>query len=183
MDELATELGMSKKTLYQHFPAKRQLLREIVAATAREIRSRMEAILQKDAGFVEKLRQAMTVVGMQMSRISEAFVKDIRRNEPALWEEIDDWRRQSILTHFGRLIHEGAQRGALRPDLDPHLLVLMYATLVQRIVNPDTLSQLSMTPSQAFDSVIRVFFEGILTTEAREELGGPSAEPRNGDKR
>lgn len=92
-----------------------------------------------------------------MSRISEAFVQDIRRNEPALWEEIDDWRRQAILTHFGRLIHEGAQRGALRPDLDPHLLVLMYATLVQRIINPDTLSQLSMTPSQAFDSVIRVF--------------------------
>src|SRR5690242_6592932 len=52
MDELARELGMSKKTLYVSFPGKRDLLRAVIANKAEEIGSDLEQITSgKEADF------------------------------------------------------------------------------------------------------------------------------------
>src|SRR5215212_5743915 len=57
MDDLAAELGMSKKTLYRHFAGKDEIVGAVLRDFSQEIRADAEGILQNRAlSFPEKLR-------------------------------------------------------------------------------------------------------------------------------
>jgi AcrR family transcriptional regulator len=171
VDEIAQDLGVSKKTLYKHFPSKEALLREIMKQNTREIEAKIDAILKdRNSDFVEKLRGIWAFLASRLSRIGQAFQQDLQRHVPEVWKEVDQRRNQIIRQRFGKMFQKGVQSKAIRRDIDAELLVLVYVTLVQRIVNPETLSQLPLSMSQAFETIISVMFEGILTDQARRRF-------------
>jgi hypothetical protein len=65
MDEMAHELGVSKKTIYKHFPSKTQLLRELLSLKMDEAQSGIERIARQNRlSFVQKLKEAYTFAGL-----------------------------------------------------------------------------------------------------------------------
>lgn len=171
VDEIAQDLGVSKKTLYKYFPSKEALLREIMKQTTHEIEAKIDTILKdRNSDFVEKLRGIWAFLASRLSKIGPPFQQDLQRHAPEVWKEVDQRRNQIIRQRFGKLFQKGVQSKAIRRDIDAELLVLIYLTLVQRIVNPETLSQLPLSMSQAFETIISVMFEGILTDRARRRF-------------
>lgn len=171
VDEIAQDLGVSKKTLYRHFPSKEALLREIMKQTTGEIEASVDTILNdRNSDFVEKLRRIWALLASRLSKIGQPFQQDLERHAPEVWKEVDQRRNQIIRQRFGKLFQKGVQSKAIRRDINAELLVLIYLTLVQRIVNPETLSQLPLSMSQAFETIISVMFEGILTDRARRRF-------------
>ena len=81
--------------------------------------------------------------------------------------ELDQRRQETIRTRFGKLIREGIEAGFLRKDIEAELLVFLFATLVQNVMSPETLSRLPLSASQAFAVISGVLFEGILTDKGR----------------
>ncbi|OGG55831.1 MAG: hypothetical protein A3F84_24780 [Candidatus Handelsmanbacteria bacterium RIFCSPLOWO2_12_FULL_64_10] len=168
MDEIASGLGMSKKTLYRFFSGKDELLREVVELNRGEIERGLDEILQdRGLSFAEKLKRLMAFLAMKLSRIGPLFMQDLHRNAPELWKEIEAFRRQKATSVFGDLIEEGVRKGVFRGDVDRQLLTLMYVNLIQGIIHAEVLSQLPLSASQAFEAIIKVLFEGILTDEFR----------------
>ena len=168
MDEIAHELGMSKRTLYQHFPGKKDLLRKALLNKAQRISEGLGKIIDGDqAHFGRKLEQALTFVATEMPHLSPIFLRDIQRHAPDVWQELDQRRQETIRTRFGKLIREGIKAGFLRKDIEAELLVLLFSTLVQNVMSPQTLSRLPLTASQAFAVISGVLFEGILTDKGR----------------
>ncbi|MFQ5651646.1 MAG: TetR/AcrR family transcriptional regulator [bacterium] len=174
MEELALELGMSKKTLYKHFPQKTVLLREVVEMTLSEMRSGVEALLNDEtAPFTVRLQKLLRFVGVHASKfLQRDFLTDLQRNAPAIWSHIEAFRKEMIHTRFARLIRQGVEQGVFRSDVDQELVVLIYFSLVQNIINPATLSNLPFTTKQVFDSIIKLLLEGLLTEGARSQLTG-----------
>ncbi len=164
MDEIAHELGMSKRTLYQHFPGKKDLLRQALLNKAQRISEGLGNIIESNqAHFGRKLEQALTFVATEMPHLSPIFLRDIQRHAPDVWQELDQRRQETIRTRFGKLIREGIEAGFLRKDIEAELLVLLFSTLVQNVINPQTLSRLPLSAPQAFAVITGVLFEGILT--------------------
>jgi len=52
-------------------------------------------------------------------------------------------------------------------------LTFMYSALVRQVMNPQTLTQLSLSSTDAFRTLVTVFFEGILTPNARKRYRTP----------
>ena len=170
MDEMAHELGMSKKTLYQHFPGKRELLREALLGINLKISEGLNGIItNKQTDFSKKLEQALGFVASELPRFSPLFLRDIQRHAPDIWQELDQRRSQSIKKYFGALIDEGIQKGVLKKQVDAEFLVLLVSTLILNIINPETLSRLPLSATQAFANINQVVFEGILTDKGRAQ--------------
>lgn len=173
MDELAAELGMSKKTLYQHFPGKQALLQEVMNLTMREVSAGATAILDDTTlAFIEKLEKLMTFFGGVIPNLlSKPLLQDIQRKAPHVWRQVEEFRRRQINTKFANLVREGIEKGVFRSDVDHRFVVLIYFNAVQHIINPEVLSQMPFTAAEAFRAIIRTIFEGILTDAARTKLG------------
>ena len=168
MDEIARDLGISKRTLYEHYASKETLLREVLKRLTEEIETRIEATLRdKSTDFLDKLIQVWTFLASKLSKIGPLFQSDLQRHAPEIWREVDARRARIIQQKFGELLKKGVQNKTFRRDIDVQFLILIYSTLIQRIINPETLSQLPFSASQAFEAILRVLFEGILTDQGR----------------
>jgi AcrR family transcriptional regulator len=168
MDELASNLGMSKKTIYGYFPSKDALVQELVEKTLKTIEAGVDRIVfSRRLDFVEKLKQLLGFIGAMIGNFGPAFSADLHKHAPGVWKEIDEFRRKKIIRNFGRLFEEGIKKGVFRKDINPELLVRMYANTVSVTLNPATLSELPVSATDIFDAIVKVFFEGILTGRAR----------------
>lgn len=167
-DEIASSLGISKATLYRYFSSKEQLLREIVFGLLREIEAGVDAVIEdKKKDFVEKLAELLGFIGLKLTRIGGLITLDIQRNVPELWKEFEEFRKEKILSKLKFILSKGSEEGVFRADLNQDLLVLMYVTLIQNIMNPVTLIQFSLSFQEAFGMLIKIVLEGILAENAR----------------
>ncbi len=166
MDDLAAELGMSKKTLYAHFPSKTALLEHVL----RDKLERAEADLQEatsagNGDFATCLQRMLAAARAQFDELQPAFVRDMRREAPELFSLVQEGRRKLIQRHFGKLLNDGRKSGTIRKDVSVSLLIEFLTGAVDAIMNPQKLSELGLTPKAGFAQVISVFLDGITKEE------------------
>lgn len=163
MDAISSALGMSKKTIYQLFPGKRDLLRTVLNKLQKEIE---EGIAQRvdaaDLSFRERWRTVLEYIGIQYSRFGPGFVEDLHTAEPEIYESLNTFRTGLVKTHFARLAQEGTRDGVFRKELDPRLISAIYQASLQAILNPATVQELGVSPAQAYHDMVKLLFEGIL---------------------
>src|SRR5688572_8494477 len=112
MDDLAAELGMSKKTLYVHFAGKEEIMRAVLEQLSREIRADAEALLaNRHLGFSEKLRGFAEGMVQRLALLNPRTVRDLQRFAPELYELTVEMRQKNIPYIFGRFIEEGQLAG------------------------------------------------------------------------
>jgi AcrR family transcriptional regulator len=170
MEEIAVELGMSKKTLYRFFPGKEQLLREMINGMKCKFEDYVQELWSNiEMSFIEKLKNLMNYISNQPSAFRGPLSLDLQKNFPLLWEEINESRKTHSLHKFNLLLSEGVEKGVFRQDIDKQIVVLLFMNAVQGILNSDVLSQLPYTANQVFESIIRVLMEGIFTEEGRHK--------------
>ncbi len=181
-DEIAARLGISKATLYKAFASKEQILREVVRGTMTDIQAGVERLIDDGSlGFVEKMVALLSFLSNRLARFEPVLIRDLQRRLPEVWQEIEEFRRDKILKNFKGLLRDGRREGFFRADVDLDLLLAMFADLVQQFVNPAEALRSGRSPAQAFESVIKVFFQGILTDKGRLDFSSraPSLfEPR-----
>ncbi len=163
MDQISSALGMSKKTIYQLFPGKRELLRTMLNKLQKEIEEGVAArVDDKQMEFRERWRTVLEYIGMQYSRFGPGFVEDLHTAEPEIYESLNAFRMGIVKNHFARLAQEGTQLGVFRKDLDPRLLATVYMASVQAILNPASIQDLGMASAQAYHEMVRLLFEGVM---------------------
>jgi AcrR family transcriptional regulator len=168
MDDLAAELGMSKKTLYAHFPSKGKLVRAVLLAKAQEVETELAQLSHPHGSPVESaLHDLLACLQRHTSEIQPAFVRDIGRDTPELFHLIEQRRRELISRHFGALFDQGRKSGTIRRDIPTHLIIEILLGAVHSIMNPSKLNALGLTVETGYSSIIRVILEGALTHNAR----------------
>ena len=170
LDEIASDLRMSKKTMYKYFPSKEDLLKNIIHARIKLNGKRFTDIMGSRKPFGEKLQEIFTFAGREFSAASKQFVADLRRFSPELWEEADEYRRKTIVTNVRNMIEQGKEEGMIRKDLESDLFVLVFHSAVQNIMTPQTLSEQPYSTVQAFQGILRIIFEGAFTPDARATI-------------
>lgn len=170
MDDLATELGMSKKTLYVHFPGKETLIRAVLDAFSVEVRADADRLLA-DPGlsFTEKLRGFALGMMERFSRVTPAVLRDVQRFAPGIHRHIEQLRSKNIPHVFGRFVEAGQVAGMVRDDVSPVFAGEFYLHAMQGIMNPMTLQRLDLPPDVALDRALRMFFGGLLTPAGHKE--------------
>jgi len=170
LDEIATELGMSKKTLYKYFENKEDLLRAGVEENLRKVAHEIDMIAGSGDSFAEKLARVMMLIGKQMSRLSRGAMLDMQKFTPELWKQIETFRREQIFDKIGRMIAQAREENIFRSHVNEKILTLMVINCIQGILNPEVLSQNSFSAEEAFRIIFRTIFEGALTDDARKNF-------------
>ena len=136
MDDLARELGMSKKTLYSHFASKEELLRAVLVHRTREVEQGLEAIVSTKESFPLKLGHLARFLQSKVAEVSPVFLEDIRRYAPECFQVVEEFRARAIPRYFGRLFEEGIRTGHVRRQVNRELLIRMLVLSIQGIIRP-----------------------------------------------
>lgn len=170
MDELAAELGMSKKTLYVHFAGKDDIVAAILDDLSREIRAAADALLDDASlNFAEKLRAFVGGMVERLAALHPRTVRDLERHAPALYAKLEEMRRKNVPYVFGRFIAEGQAAGLVRADPPAAFAIEFFLQGVQGLLQPASLEGLNLAPREVIAQAIDLFFGGLLTPAGRKQ--------------
>src|SRR5436309_15791821 len=169
MDELAEELGISKKTLYAHFPGKIELLEAVLADKFAGVEAKLNGIIHAHPhDFSAALHELLANTQRELDEIKPPFVRDIRQKAPHVFKIVERRRAKLIERFFGKLFVEGQRAGMVRKDLPANLMIEILLAAVQAIVNPTKVEELGLTPKSGFSAVIKVVLEGVIARKGRQ---------------
>jgi AcrR family transcriptional regulator len=170
VDEIASQLGISKKTLYKSYPSKEELLRASLHSMMRSAGWELERIVSSDKPLVEKLATAMITMGTYLSRFRRESFIDLQRSAPTIWKELDKFRKEHIISRLVAMVAQAKSENILRPEVHEDVVIQMLINSIQGIVNPEVLITHSFSAEEATRSIVTVIFQGALTDSARKEL-------------
>ena len=169
MDGLAAELGMSKKTLYVHFPSKDAIVEEILRDFVANVRASADTLFgDTSLSFTVKLHRFSEAMVKRL-RVSPFIFRDLQRAAPHLFRHMEELRHKNIPHIFGLLLREGQAAGMVRVDIDAEFAVEFWRPAIQALMHPDTLERLQLSPDEMFRRSINLFFGGILTPAGRKD--------------
>lgn len=170
MDDLAAELGMSKKTLYAAFPTKAALLQAVLVAKFEEVEAELSEIASSRTDLLGTLHRLLACIRRHTGEIQAPFVRDLRREGPELFRFIEERRRTLIQRYFGKIFAAGRRAGTLRRDIPTHLMIEILLGATEAILNPAKIEELGLTPKSGYETVMKVIFEGLMTRRARTKI-------------
>ena len=170
MDDLAVELGMSKKTLYAHFASKGALLRSVIDDKLRAVDADLgQVALQSSSDFLSAVQQLLACVRRHSEELQPPFLRDMAREVPELFKVVQNRRRALIQRHLGKLLREGRKSGMIRKDMTVDLMVEILVGATDALMNPQRLSQLELSAKTCLTAIVTIFLEGVMTGKGRRK--------------
>ena len=168
IDEVAAELGISKKTVYKFFPSKEEILGEVVHAKMNSLLGIFEKIQAMKEPSIDKIRAISEVVGTHINEQWQRILTEVRMNAPALFKEIDSIIQERLSLGWQKIFTEGQRTGWIRRDIDPVVFTTAYVGVVRDLMKTDFLAKHALTESEIPKQIFRMFTEGVLTEKGRK---------------
>jgi AcrR family transcriptional regulator len=171
MDDLAEELGMSKKTLYACYPSKNALVEAVIKDKFLSVETDLARIgSEHPSDALANLHQLLACVQHHTEEIRPPFVRDIRRAAPEMFQLVEKSRRRLIQRYFGKMFDEGRREGIIRRDISTRLMIEILLGATEAVMNPPKMAELGLTPKRGYIDVITVILKGVVTEKGRSKL-------------
>jgi AcrR family transcriptional regulator len=167
VDEIASELRISKKTIYRHFESKEELILAVIDFFTGWLRGQVTGIVNSDDNAVIKLQKIGTVFLAAALHVSDQWISDLNSSEPKYWAYIEEIRKTIILENFNKIIIQGKKEGLIIDE--PTVLILTILTSSLRaIINPAFLVNNNFSVNTAGQKTLFILINGILSKKGRK---------------
>src|ERR1700732_680528 len=107
MDDIAAHLGMSKKTIYQFFKDKNELVFALVKKKLKEDEDQMEAIISQSGNVIEEMINMMKCSEEIFSRINPIVIHDMQKYHPDAWKHFQNFKAEVVIHKMEQLLTKG----------------------------------------------------------------------------
>lgn len=126
MDDIATELGISKKTIYKHFSTKDRLIHITLSQYLRKEKRIVEKIISESDNAVEEMINIGRHI-IQMARgLKPTLIFDLKKYHPKNWELIEKHHYDFIQKIIQQNLERGINEGYFRDNLNPEVIAKLY---------------------------------------------------------
>ncbi len=160
MDDVASLLGMSKKTIYTVFPDKHTLISDMVDYCFSSIKESEQRVLNDTSlDTVEKLRAILGVLPESYRDIDFQQLYLLKEKYPKVYKKVEQQLENGWESTIA-LMEQGIAEGKLRQLHIPVLKTMMEATLEQ-FFQRDVLVRNGISYQEALDEVVHILVDGI----------------------
>lgn len=170
MDDLASELGISKKTLYKEVANKEDLIKEIIRLdiemdsfmsfqAIEQGSNALDAMLVMGRYVVKKLR------GMPVKVIFE-----LKKYYPSSFQLFEDFHQNFLYEKIKENIEQGIKEGLYREDLNPGVIARLYVRKNLIIVDEDSFPLDKYHRDKLFEEHFKYHIRGIASSKGIELL-------------
>ena len=167
IDDITTDLGISKKTIYKHFASKSQIIEYVLDTYVTEELAMQEKVMASTQSFRERF-EALILPAEQQS-IPTQVLAELQQFYPELWDKCAEAvhiTRNKILQIYA----EGMRNGEIRSDVHPAVIDLVVKNAVDGVLDYRFLSKNDISMVQALNSVKSMVLYGIMLKN--EDSGG-----------
>ena len=168
MDEIADYIGITKKTLYNHFPGKFELMKEAIEMRLDLILNELQKISEdKNCHFTLKLKNLIHFAAVSFSK--EFPLSKIAMESAVIQNIIFPAISRHIISITQNILHEGVEKGILRTELRDETPPYILLGIIEIFMNMEKRYGIKDSAFDLFYFIENVLLEGVLSDQGRSE--------------
>lgn len=131
MDDIAKHLAVSKKTIYQFFEDKNELVETLMKVKLSEDECAFKKIQEESENMIVEVLNMMKHMGNMFSKINPSIFYDLQKYHPSAWKQFQQFKSDCIAKMIEASIERGMKEGLVRIDINPKVLSRMRIEQVE----------------------------------------------------
>jgi len=163
MDAIANELGISKKTIYQHFPDKDTMVFDVVKAFIEQDNAKWDELDRLYSNVIEKIFKSFEMTKDLLTQMNPRLLYEIQKYFPNAYQLFVEHGEKCINENLIADFKKGAEFGFFRDDIDFELLARLRMAEVNFAFNPDFYPNNKLPLYETQLVMLDIFMRGIMT--------------------
>ena len=160
MDDLARRLGISKRTLYENYSSKVDILDSIIDMTLVEFDEQTRRIIDNpELTLLEKIRKAIVVMPKYNEFYDLRILNQLKRTYPEQWERVN--RELHQWDDLKGLLEEGIRAGII-VDRNIDLLMKLIIEASNATLDRQFFLEHSISVAEAYETIVDVLLTGMV---------------------
>lgn len=155
MDDISHELGISKKTLYQHVKDKGELVSLIIDMEFEEKETCFTTIEWTYVNAIDELYEVHKIVNMILKEYSPSSVYDLKKYYPEVYMKMHFMRREKLMENILDNLKKGKAEGLYRPDINEMLIAKLQVQRIENTFDNELLTIEEMTSPALFHEIFK----------------------------
>lgn len=168
MDDVARDLAVSKKTLYQYFENKDELVTDVAAQSIQREMQMYVEVPQQASNAIEELYLISKCIRKTVDHMNPSLMYDLQKYHAQAWAHFSRFKQEFIRGMVTENIRRGKAEGYYRPNINEHILSILRVETVQLVFDqrafPSSEFDFADVQMQLFDH----FLHGLVTEKGRE---------------
>lgn len=163
MDDVSRELGISKKTLYQFFENKEDLVHKITVNHFTCQTQTAELIFQHAKTAIDEMFGIAGWMNAMSKNINPSLLFDLKKYHPASWNVFIDHRNTEVYNRIKSNLERGIREELYRNDLDVEIISRIYIARVEMFIDNEIFPYDKFPPEKTFNVFMDYHIRGIAT--------------------
>ena len=169
LENIASELHISKKTIYKYFRTKEELIRAVLIKQLTVAYREVVTIIQAQSNIVEKFIDLSNMVEEYFTVFNEESVKRLKYHFPQLADYIEQFRLNRILPLVSLLLKLGRKKNLIL-DMPDEIILKVFSSSLGAIAESKSDSTSKFSYHQMFRQAFNMLLNGILTKKGKQLL-------------
>ncbi len=161
MDDIATALGISKKTIYQYFVDKDELVDAIIDATLQDNQSKCTRHHHTAQNAVEEVFKAKQLLREMFSDINPSILYDLQKYHPKAFSRFLKHKNDFLFTLLKTNLEKGIAEELYRPEINVDIITRFRLESMLMPFNPDFFSRHKLLEVE--EQLLEHFLFGIVS--------------------
>lgn len=168
MDDIAKHLAMSKKTLYQFYNDKEELVIAIASESIRRHQADLLNIQKEAKDPIDEFFLVSKYMLKELSKINPVFFFDIQKHYPLAWQKFLEFKMDCARQTIEDNLIKGIQLGLYRKDINVKLYALHRVYQVDMALNNELYNPENYTVVEVNQSLLDMYMHGITTIKGHK---------------
>ncbi len=170
MDDVAREMGISKKTLYQLVENKEELVLRVMEEDGRCDMEQLNRNLNDSKDAIDEFVRNSRYFIRQMRQISPTTLRDLQKYYRHIWESQTKRHQLEFSQSVARNIERGMEEGLYRNDLHPQIIANFFAGSVMMMIDTNVFPATERPLADIIHQHAMYHFNGIVNAFGRERI-------------
>ncbi|EIW93348.1 transcriptional regulator, TetR family [Capnocytophaga sp. oral taxon 412 str. F0487] len=170
MDDLANKMGISKKTLYEHFPSKNDLV-EATLDYALEISCKnTDIFVQGEGSVIENVYRNQKKVQEVFNINSDRPIWELQKYYPKTYERMNVETAKADAIFIDKVMERGIQEGLFREDINLKFFKIFYTAVQRMKAQSELFTETEFSFWETIYTILEYFFRILVNEKGLKEL-------------
>jgi AcrR family transcriptional regulator len=170
MDDVARELGMSKKTLYQYVKDKHELVEKVLKREVHKKECDMEAVSGQSLNAIEEILEVNRQINIMSREHNPSMEYDLKKYYPELYRELHDIRRERMYNSILENLKKGKKEGLYREGLDEEIIAKLQVLRFESLTSAEVFTKEEIMSPRFFNEMFTFYIRGIANKKGMQFL-------------
>lgn len=170
MDDIARHLGISKKTLYQSFSDKSDLVLQGIQSHMDLEGEALEKIHVESINAIDEMFLMSQHVSGHLQQMHPSILFDMQKYYPAAFEKFEEYKLKIVMSCLARNMEDGIAQGLYRKNLNIPIVAGLYVGRIDLLFDQKLFPASKYSPKDVYFEAIRYHIRGIASEKGMEYL-------------